>query len=166
VLVVGYVGCCLLSMPHPKPSLRCASVVSSTVEQLQPVQLVSSSVCVCVSSECVLVRIRARWRWEDILPSHRLDGIMASAWCSTHTCAAGCAPGFGLAPPAPSMLSQTTCVRCGKGTYSPGGSLTPCIACPYPFMSTPLGATRIEDCICQPGRQAGRQAGMLLHQLS
>jgi hypothetical protein len=154
-LVVGFVGCC--SLWNPKPSLKCASVVSSTLEQLQPVrrvQLVSSS-------ECVLARIHARWRWGDAWPYHRLDGMMASAWCSTLTYAAGCAPGFGLAPPVPSMLSQTTCVRCGKGTYSPGGSLTPCIACPYPFMSTPLGATRIEDCICQPGRQAGRQAGML-----
>lgn len=61
----------------------------------------------------------------------------------------GCRPGTGTL-----TLNEAPCQPCPNGTYSPGGSLTPCIRCPgSAFMVTPPKATRVSQCTCRPGKQ-------------
>jgi len=66
----------------------------------------------------------------------------------------GCRPGFGT-----SILQEWPCQPCPTGTYSPGGSLSPCIRCPgSAFMVTPPQATRVNQCTCQAG--GGTRGGL------
>lgn len=60
---------------------------------------------------------------------------------------AGCRPGTGTL-----TITSGPCQPCPTGTYSPGGSMSPCIRCPgSAFMVTPPQATRVNQCTCQPG---------------
>jgi hypothetical protein len=70
---------------------------------------------------------------------------------------AGCKPGYGTL-----TVDDERCTACPEGTYSPGGSLSPCIQCPgSAFMVTPRRATRVSQCTCKPGarRVHGPRAG-------